>query len=168
MSLITLRDLYVAELSDLYAAERQLLQELPLLSAGATSDELRETFDTHYRQTLRHIDRLETLFEHLEERPRVTLSRALRALIEESRTRNALLPPGRELDAALIAEGQRLEHYEIAAYRCARTYAMSLADALGINLLQETLDEEGGMDQKLMELAMAGSLTGTGHLRVAS
>ena len=168
MSSGTLRDLYVAELNDLYAAEHQVLQELPLLSAGATSDELRETFDMHYRQTLQHVDRLEALFRHLDERPRATSCRALRALIENMRLRNAHLTPGAALDAALIAAGQRIEHYEIAAYRCARTYALSVADDRGPDLLQETLEEEGGMDQRLVQLAMAGSLTGAGHLKLVS
>jgi ferritin-like metal-binding protein YciE len=164
----TLRELYVAELNDLYAAEHQVLRELPLLSAGATSDELRAAFDAHYLQTLRHVDRLEALFDHLDERPRVVPCRGLRAIIEDARLRNGYLSPGAALDAALMAAGQRIEHYEIAAYRCARTYAMALADGRGAEMLLETLSEEDGMDQRLVALAMAGSLADPGHLKVAS
>jgi ferritin-like metal-binding protein YciE len=161
---VTLRELYLAELNDLYDAEQQVLRELPLLSAGASSVELRDAFDVHYRQTQQHITRLEALFRYLDERPRLVSSRALRTIIEDSRLRYAQVDRGAVRDAALIAAAQRIEHYEIAAYRCARTYAVSIADLNGADILNETLEEEGGMDQRLVELAMAGGLTTTGHL----
>jgi ferritin-like metal-binding protein YciE len=164
VSLATLRELYLGELHDLYDAEQQVLRELPLLSAKATADELREAFDGHYRQTLEQLRRLDNLFWHLDERARPSSCRPLRAIIEDGRLRTMRLTPGAALDAALIAFGQRLEHFEIAAYRCAHAYAVWLADASGAEMLQETLAEEGGMDQRLMELAVAGSLMGTSQL----
>jgi ferritin-like metal-binding protein YciE len=158
MTAVALRDLYLAELNDLYDAEQQMLRELPLLAAGATSAELREAFDAHYRQTQQHVDRLERLFAHLEERPRAVSCRALRGIIEDARLRNGHLERGEMLDASLIAAAQRIEHYEIAAYRSAHAFALSLSDADGAGLLQETLDEEGGMQQRLAKLAAVGSL----------
>src|SRR5687768_18231726 len=89
MTAVALRDLYVAELNDLYDAEQQILRELPLLSAGATSAALRDALDAHYVQTQQHVSRLETLFRHLDEWPRPEPARALRALIEDSRLHNA-------------------------------------------------------------------------------
>jgi ferritin-like metal-binding protein YciE len=166
MALTTVRDLFVAELSDLYDAEHQVLFELPLLSAGATSDQLRAIFDQHYRDTHQHVARLETLFRRLDERPRLGPCRALRGIIEDARTRHGALERGPALDAALISAAQRIEHYEIAAYRCARTYALSLADALGAELLQQTLDEEGGMDQRLCDLAQVGGLAAATPARI--
>jgi ferritin-like metal-binding protein YciE len=154
MSLVALRSLYLAELHDLYEAERQVLLELPLLAAAAHSAELREAFDSHYRETLHHIDRLNEVFRHLDERPRTPSCRGLRAVIEEARLRKAHLPSGPALDAALMAFGQRLEHFQIAAYQGARTYAVALADADGASLLQQTLDEEEAMDQRLTALAL--------------
>ena len=56
-------------------------------------------------------------------------------------------------DAGLIAAAQRVEHYEIAGYGCARTYAELLGDTEGARLLQQTLDEEGDADKKLTEIA---------------
>ena len=58
------------------------------------------------------------------------------------------------LDAALIAAAQRVEHYEIAGYGCARTYANLLGHADATKLLQQTLDEEKRTDEKLSELAV--------------
>jgi ferritin-like metal-binding protein YciE len=165
MTAVALRDLYLAELNDLYDAEQQMLRELPLLAAGATSAELREAFDAHYRQTQQHVERLERLFAHLDERPRAVSCRALRGIIEDARFRNEHLERGEMLDASLIAAAQRIEHYEIAAYRSAHAFALSLSDVDGAGLLQETLDEEGGMQQRLAKLAAVGSLLTTNRPR---
>ena len=77
----------------------------------------------------------------------------------------ALVPPTRTniktaeegdpsvLDAAIICAAQRVEHYEIAGYGCARTFAGLLGDNEAADLLQQTLDEEGQTDKRLTELA---------------
>ena len=162
MATITLRDLYLAELTDLYDAEQLLLFELPLLAASATAAELREAFDIHYLQTQQHLERLAGIFRALDERPRGATCRALRTIVDDARMRNGRVDRT-ALDGALIAVAQRIEHYEIAGYRSARTHAVSLEDLAGADVLLETLNEEGGMDRRLAELAMAGGLTAPGH-----
>jgi ferritin-like metal-binding protein YciE len=57
-------------------------------------------------------------------------------------------------DAALIAAAQRVEHYEIAGYGCARTFAELLGHREAAELLRETLEEEKGADEKLTQIAM--------------
>jgi ferritin-like metal-binding protein YciE len=57
------------------------------------------------------------------------------------------------IDAALIAAAQRVEHYEIAAYGCARTYAEALGRTEDASDLQRTLDEEADTDKKLTQVA---------------
>jgi ferritin-like metal-binding protein YciE len=158
MTAAALRDLYLAELNDLYDAEQQVLRELPLFAAGATSAELREAFDGHYRQTQQHVARLDRLFASLDERPRPVSGHGLRGIIEDARRRHGHLEPGDVLDAALIAAARQIGHYEIAAYQAAHAHALSLSDADGAEMLQETLDEEGGMQQRLAQLAAVGSL----------
>ena len=153
MPIVTLRDLYVAELQDLYDAEQQVLQELPGMAARATSGELRSVFETHYEQTQVHIERLDLLFRQLNERMYAAPCEAIRGLIREAHRRAAEAERGEVLDAALIAAAQRIEHYEIAAYGCARTYAQVLGDTEARRLLQQTLDEEGQTDKKLTALA---------------
>ena len=56
-------------------------------------------------------------------------------------------------DAALIAAAQRVEHYEIAGYGSARTFAQRLGHTTVARLLQMTLDEEKETDQRLTQLA---------------
>ena len=156
MTAVALRGLYLAELNDLFDAEQQGLCELPLLAAGATSPALRDAFDAHYRQTQQHVARLEQLFALLDERPRSVSCRALRGIIEDARVRNGHLERGDARDASLIAEAQRMEHYEIAAYCSAHAFAMSLSDSEGAEVLQTTLDEERGMEQRMVQLSAVG------------
>ncbi len=56
-------------------------------------------------------------------------------------------------DAGLIAAAQRVEHYEMAGYGCARTYAQLLGDKEGTQLLQTTFTEESDTDKRLTKLA---------------
>jgi ferritin-like metal-binding protein YciE len=56
-------------------------------------------------------------------------------------------------DAAIIAAAQRVEHYEIAGYGCARTFATQLGNEEAATLLQHSLDEEKAADDKLTRIA---------------
>jgi ferritin-like metal-binding protein YciE len=156
MPIVTLRDLYVAELQDLYDAEQLVLQVLPGMAARATSGELRAAFERHYDQTRVHIDRLDLLLRQLNERAAGATCEGIRGVVQEAHRRSAEAERGEVLDAALIAAAQRIEHYEIAAYGCARTYAGILNDADAARVLQQTLDEEGEMDRALTAVAGQG------------
>jgi ferritin-like metal-binding protein YciE len=156
MPMVTLRDLYIAELEDLYDAEQQILQELPAMAAQATSSDLRKAFDDHLEQTRVQTQRLELLFRQLDIRTGGHPCEGVRGLIEEGRRRIADAERGELLDAALIGIAQRIEHYEIAAYGCARTYARTLGDGNAETLLQQTLDEEGHADHVLSRIAERG------------
>jgi ferritin-like metal-binding protein YciE len=156
MPMVTLRDLYIAELQDLYDAEQQMLQELPTMAARATSSDLRRAFEDHLEQTRVQAQRLELLLRQLDVRSGGHPCEGVRGLIEEGRRRIAEAERGDVLDAALIGAAQRIEHYEIAGYGCARTYARTLGDGNAETLLQQTLDEEGQADHRLSKLAERG------------
>jgi ferritin-like metal-binding protein YciE len=156
MPIVTLRDLYLAELQDLLDAEQQILQELPTLARAATSSALREAFEMHLDETRVHAERLELLLRRLDAMKNGAPCDAIRGLIREGRRRLAEAERGDVLDAALIGAAQRIEHYEIAAYGCARTYARTLGDRAAEALLQQTLDEEGRADDRLTRIAEHG------------
>ena len=153
MPLVTLRDLYIAELQDLFDAERQIIEALPAMAAAATSSLLRDAFTEHLEETRVQLQRLELLLGKLDVSTRSQICEGIRGLIAEGRRRIAETERGDVLDAALIGAAQRIEHYEIAAYGCARTYARTLRDVDAEELLQQTLDEEGRTDKKLSQLA---------------
>ncbi len=156
MPIVTLRDLYVAELQDLFDAEQQILQALPAMAAAATSSALREAFEEHLEHTRIHAERLQLLLRKLDAAGDGAPCQAIRGLIAEGRRRIADANRGDVLDAALIGAAQRIEHYELAAYGCARTYARTLEDEEAAAVLQKTLDEEGAADARLTRIAEGG------------
>jgi ferritin-like metal-binding protein YciE len=154
MKLESFDELLHHELTDLYSAEKQLIAALPKMAKGATSDELRSAFEKHLEQTEEHVNRLDKIFEMLESKPGRHKCKAMEGLIEEG---SELLKEDADeaiLDAALIGAAQRVEHYEIAGYGTARTFAEMLGHTEAAQLLQQTLDEEKETDQSLTELAM--------------
>jgi ferritin-like metal-binding protein YciE len=156
MASVTLRDLYVAELHDLMNAEKQLLNELPVMAARATSARLQHALDEHHAETKVHLERVRLLIQQLNEPARAIPSSAMAALIEDARRRFRETERGDILDAALIAAAQRIEHYEMASYGTVRSYAESLGDYEAAQILQQTLDEEGHTDHTLTKLAERG------------
>jgi ferritin-like metal-binding protein YciE len=153
MEMQTLRDLYIDELKDLWSAEKQLVKALPKMAKAATNSELSKAFTTHLRQTEQHVQRLEQIFNELGESPRGKKCIGMEGLIEEGEELVKEDPEPEVLDAGLIMKAQHVEHYEIAGYGTARTYARLLGSENQAQLLQQTLDEEGNTDKLLTQLA---------------
>lgn len=153
MKLDTLKKLYVEELRDIYSAEQQLVKALPKMAKGASSDDLREAIESHLEETKGQVERLEQIFEALDESAKGKTCQAMKGLIEEGS--EILDEKGEDsvLDAGIIAAAQKVEHYEIATYGTLRTWAELLNEEAAAELLQETLDEEGEADKKLNDLA---------------
>lgn len=152
MKLETLNDVYLDNLKDLYNAEGQLVAALPKLAKAAHAEELRSAFQEHLEETRGHIERLDRIFQELGKNPKGKKCKGMEGLIDEGKEIiSGDASPAR--DAALIAAAQRVEHYEIAGYGCARTFAQILGDNNAAKLLQEILDEEAAADEKLTSLA---------------
>ena len=147
-----LKELYIDELRDIYNAENQLVKALPKMAKAATSDELRAGFEEHLEQTKGHVARLEKIFENLGEKPTGKKCKGMEGLVEEGQEMIEE-QEGETLDAGLISAAQRVEHYEIAAYGCVRTYANLLGETDAAKLLEHTLEEEKETDRKLTKLA---------------
>jgi ferritin-like metal-binding protein YciE len=153
MELETLKDLYVHELKDLYSAENQLIKALPKMAKAATNRQLSAAFRQHLEQTRRHAKRLEQILKSHDESTRGPKCEGMEGLIAEGDKMAKEDAENEVRDAGLIAAAQRVEHYEIAGYGCARTYAQLLNDKAGTRLLDTTLQEEGATDKKLTKLA---------------
>jgi ferritin-like metal-binding protein YciE len=153
MKLDTLEKLYVDELRDIYNAENQLLKALPKMAKGSSSPDLKSGFEKHLRQTESHVERLEQIFAELDESPKGKTCHAMKGLIEEGS--EILNEDGEEsvLDAGIIVAAQKVEHYEMAAYGSARTFARLLGQEKAAELLQTTLDEESETNESLNQLA---------------
>jgi ferritin-like metal-binding protein YciE len=77
----------------------------------------------------------------------------MKGLVEEGQEAIDLEAPDAIRDACLIGAAQRVEHYEMAAYGTARAFAATIGEDEVVDLLQQTLDEEGETDKKLTELS---------------
>jgi len=150
MELETLKDLYIHELKDLYSAEKQIIKALPKMVKAATDKQLAAGFEEHFEQTKEHAARLEKILTSHDESTRGPKCEGIEGVIKEGIEEDA---EDEVRDAGLIAAAQRVEHYEMAGYGCARTYAELLEDPDGAQLLQTTLTEESDTDKKLTKLA---------------
>ncbi len=155
MSLDTLNDLFIEQLRDTLNAEKQLVKALPKLARNANSEMLADAFETHLEETKVHVERLQEVFELIDEAPRGKKCKGMEGLLEEGQ--EVLDEDGEPavLDAAMIAAAQRVEHYEIAAYGCLVHYAELLGHKEAVALLQKTLDEEKAADEKLTQISDA-------------
>jgi ferritin-like metal-binding protein YciE len=148
-----MRELYVAELRDLYNAETQLTKALPKMAKAASSPELRQAFEEHLRQTSEQVSRLEQIFEMLDEKPTGKKCLGMEGLVKEGAETMKEDYEGHVMDAAIIGAAQRVEHYEIAGYGTVREFAELLGEDEHVSLLEETLEEEKETDEKLTQLA---------------
>src|ERR1700727_219364 len=147
-----LKELYIDELKDLYSAENQLVKALPKMAKAATSEDLRAGFEEHLEQTKGHVQRLETVFQQLDESPKGKKCKGMEGLIEEgSEAIEEYEGPVR--DAALIGAAQRVEHYEMAGYGTVIAMAKQLGESAHAKVLQQTLTEEKETDEKLASLS---------------
>ena len=148
-----LKDLFEHQLKDLYSAETQLLKALPKMAENATDAKLKKTFEAHLEETKEHQQSLEEICKELEIKPTGETCKAMKGLIAEA---EAFLKEDAEKevrDAGLIADAQRVEHYEISGYGTVVRYAKELGYNSIAKKLQKTLDEEYKADEKLDKLA---------------
>jgi ferritin-like metal-binding protein YciE len=152
----TLHDAFLDELRDTYDAEKQLTKALPKLAKAASSADLQAAFEAHLEETRGHVDRLERIFESLDEKVRGKHCDGIAGIIEEGKATMEEDFDEATMDACLIASGQRAEHYEMAAYGTLIAWARAMGHTEAAELLQETLDEEKAADEKLSALAEGG------------
>jgi len=155
MSLGSLKELYLDELRCLYDAEIQVIRTLPRLSELARAPELRQLLEKHCSESRLHLERLQLIFTHWGERVSPRACGGMTGIVQEADDRLNQPATQHTRDAAVIGAAQRMEHYEMAAYGCARAYARRLNRPDEARLLQETLDENARADRRLTEIAEA-------------
>jgi len=152
----TLHDAFIDELRDTYDAEKQLTKALPKLAKAASNPKLRQAFESHLQETQGHVERIEQVFESLEEEVKGKHCDGIAGIIEEGKSIMEEDFDETTMDACLIAAGQRAEHYEMAAYGTLVAWAQAMDHTEAAKLLQQTLDEEKAADKKLSTLAEGG------------
>jgi ferritin-like metal-binding protein YciE len=153
MELNNLKDLYIQELKDLYSAETQIIKALPKMVKVTTNRKLAAAFNAHLAQTKRQAQRLEKLLKRHGESTRGPKCSGMEGVLKEGDEMIQEDAVDAVRDAGLIAAAQRVEHYEMAGYGCAHTYALELGDSMGAKVLATTFAEEEKADQKLSTIA---------------
>jgi len=154
MTVKTLNDLFIHDLSDIYSAEKQITRALPKMARAATDEKLIAAFNQHLEETRGQIERLD---EIVEVTPELKIKRmkchALEGLVEEAQEIIDSVEKGEVRDQGLIGAAQKVEHYEIATYGTLYALATKLGYTKAAELLAETLNEEKQTDQKLTDVA---------------
>ena len=153
MKIESMEDLFLEQIGDLYDAEKRLVKALPKMAEATTSPELRQAIESHLRETEGHVSRLEKVFKECGKEPKATTCDAMKGLISEGEDMVSDIDQSPLRDAGIIAAANRVEHYEIAAYGSARSFAEILGKKQAVSLLDQTLKEEKMADSKLTKLA---------------
>ncbi|HLH11221.1 MAG TPA: ferritin-like domain-containing protein [Methylovirgula sp.] len=146
-------DLFMHQLKDIYYAEKRIVGALPKMIEKASSQELKQGFETHLEQTKNHVKRVEQVFELQGESPDTVTCPAIDGIIKEADEVASDVADKNVLDAALIAAAQAVEHYEITRYGTLIAWAKELGADEAIDLLDQNLEEEKETDEKLTNLA---------------
>ena len=153
MKIKTLEDFFVHELSDIYNAEKQLTKALPKMAEAASDPALANAFKSHLKETEGQVERLEKVFDICDLKDHREKCEATEGLVKEAKEIIDDTEEGPVRDAALIASAQKVEHYEIATYGTLCAIAKKLGHMEAAELLEQTLEQEKGADQKLNQLA---------------
>lgn len=151
----TLQDLFEHQLKDLYSAENQLLTALSTMVERANDKRLKQAFENHWEETKEQKSRIESICRELNITPSGETCKAMEGLIKEAKHFMSEVQDDDLMDVGLIAEAQRIEHYEIAGYGTAVRFAKELGHPEIAQKLQETLDEEYDADNALDKLAQS-------------
>ena len=149
----TMDDFFEHTIQDMYSAEKQALEAMPLIVERVQSEQLRQALQVHQRESESQVTRLEQIAKQLDIDPEGETCMAMQGLIEEAQDLLDQLEDGPLADAAIIGAAQKMEHYEIASYGTARTLALQSGHHEIANLLETTLREEKAADAKLTIIA---------------
>lgn len=146
--------LFIHELKDIYWAEKHLLKTLPKLEKAASSKSLAEALGDHVSETETHVQRIEEIFELMEEKPKAIKCEAMEGLLKEAMSiLEDTTSDSMVRDAGIIIACQKVEHYEIASYGALISMAKEMKHNETAKILGNTLKEEKMADKKLTGLA---------------
>lgn len=147
---MSLENVLIDEMRDLYSAENQLVKALPKMAKAAVNPELKNLFTTHLEETKGHVERLKQAFEHLGKKATGQHCNGMEGLIEEGKDAIEKDEEGATKDICLLGAALRVEHYEIAGYTATIAIAKTLGQPEVANLLTETLREEEAASNKVL------------------
>lgn len=153
MPVKSMNDLFIQGLRDMYYAEKQILKSLPKMIKETKSSELKRAFETHLEETEEQVSRLEKVFESCNTAARGIKCEGIEGIIQEAQDMIDEVEDEEVLDAAILSNGQAVEHYEIARYGTLIAWANQLGLKEASGLLTQNLEEEKKTDKLLTRIA---------------
>lgn len=150
----TFKELFLVKLKTMYDVEKQLIKALPKMAEAATDPELKKGFLNHFRETQDHVARIEEIFKSIGISAETETSDTILAMITDSEWCIENIQDVNVLDSALISAAQGVEHYEMALYGTAASWAKTMGLNDVASTLHQTLDEEKKADEILNTAAM--------------
>lgn len=150
----TMEDLLLHGLQDIYYAEQQITKALPKMIEKATNRDLAQGLKNHLEETNKQIERLDQVFKKLNQVPKGTDCPAIDGLIKESDETAGEIADKNVLDAAIVANAQAVEHYEMARYGTLIAWAEALGHDDIVRFLTTNLNEEKAANTKLNTIAL--------------
>ncbi|MGC2811572.1 MAG: ferritin-like domain-containing protein [Bradyrhizobium sp.] len=150
----TMEDLLLHGLQDIYYAEQQITKALPKMIEKATNRDLAQGLKNHLEETNKQIERLDQVFKKLNQSPKGTDCPAIDGLIKESDETAGEIADKNVLDAAIVANAQAVEHYEMARYGTLIAWAEALGHDEIVRFLTTNLNEEKAANTKLNTIAL--------------
>src|ERR1700689_1536578 len=150
----TMEDLFLHQLEDIYYAEQQLTKAIPKMAQIATNAELKAGLKSHVVDTKNQIERLDKVFAKLGHQPKGTDCPAIDGLIKEANETASEIEAKAVLAAAIVANSQAVEHYEMSRYGTLIAWAEELGHDEAVRLLTTNLNEEKAANSKLNAVAL--------------
>ncbi|MDQ3016882.1 MAG: ferritin-like domain-containing protein [Bacteroidota bacterium] len=148
-----LKKLFEHALKDIYWVEKSLTKAIPKMIRKASAPELVEALKIHLEVTENQVDMVERVFKGIGIAARAKKCAGMEGILkegEELMTESA----GPALDSAIIAAGQKVEHYEISSYTSMINLAKTLYYVKEADILQDILDEEMEADKLLTDISI--------------
>jgi ferritin-like metal-binding protein YciE len=152
----SLNELLKEQLKDLFDAEIQFSAMLPDMIERATSTDLRQGLSDISESTVENISQLQEACQLLETPPTGVTCEAMRGLIREVAQTTDGKGDTATTDASLIANAQRIAHYEIAGFGTAKAFAKCLGENDVAALLGKLASRAGDHDKMLSYIATGG------------
>lgn len=158
---LSLKELYIDHLRDIHNAENQIVRELPKVIKKITAPKVKKGLENHLKETLKHVERLDQIFEKLGRNPRGKKCAGMEGVLQEgSEAMTQKMEMPELMDATLIGACQKVEHYEISAYETVIAFAEWLGESAALRLLHKTLEEEKAATTKLAHLRASEVMKG--------
>lgn len=153
MKIKSLRGLFEISLQYAYDCEEKLVKKgLPSMIEACSSPELRQALEQHLQETRTHVSRLEQIFSITGMEAKTKDNDILDEMTSAAKDSVSHIDASPLRDAALIIDGNQVEHYEIALYGSLVAMARQLGLQNAVAPLEQTLSEEKAADAKLTQI----------------